>query len=179
MQALSILSRHVAGLLRMSPLSTPSTRSELGEDYLLWDAKSSVRCGNPVRSWRVLSDWISSRGDKAEDYKWLAAQRYGWEDARLISWLTEARIARLFALRRSAEALNVVTHRLSVDPLFRPRSAADTLSLAQTAARSGAERISKILLSDFSARFPGDPRISVSEALRRRLNQPTPERMRA
>src|ERR1700742_5164936 len=101
MQALSILSRHVAGLLRMSPLSTPSTRSELGEDYLLWDAKSSVRCGNPVRSWRVLSDWISSRGDKAEDYKWLAAQIYGWGDARLISWLTEARIARLFSFRPS------------------------------------------------------------------------------
>jgi hypothetical protein len=180
MQALSILSRSVFGLLRIfRPGMWSLAKSELPHEYLLWDAQGSARCGNPARSWRLLSDWIASRGNKLEDYKWLSAHISSWEDTRLISWLTEARVARLFALRHSAEALNLLTRRLSVDPLFRPRSAADTLSLAQTAARGGAERISRILLSDFSARFPGDPRVSVSDALRRRLTQPTPERMRA
>jgi hypothetical protein len=178
MQALSILSRSVFSLLRMSRQDTPSV-AELCDEHLLWDAQGSVRCGNPARSWRLLSDWIISRGNRLEDYKLLSAHVSNWEDTRLISWLTEARVARLFALRHSAEALNVVTQRLRVDPHFRPRSAAGTLSLAQTAARSGGERISRILLSDFSARFPGDPRVFVSDALKRRLSQPTPERMRA
>jgi hypothetical protein len=72
-----------------------------------------------------------------------------------------------------------VAQRLTVDPHFRPCSAADTLSLAQIAARGGAQRISRILLSDFGVRFAGDPRVSVSEALKRRLNQQAPARMRA
>jgi hypothetical protein len=80
---------------------------------------------------------------------------------------------------RSAEVLAVLAQRLSVDPHFRPCSAADTLSLAQIAARGGAQRISRILLSDFSTRFPGDPRVSVSEALKRRLAQQAPAGLRA
>jgi hypothetical protein len=150
----------------------PSMTSELRDDSaVLQDAHSSMRCGNPARSWRVLSEWLKSRGDQPADYGWLSARIFSWEDGRVIAQLTEARVARLLALRRSTEVLHVVAQRLSVDPHFRPPSAADTLSLAQLAARSGAARISRILLSDFGARFAGDPRVSVSEALKRRLNQ--------
>jgi hypothetical protein len=159
---------------------SPPTKSELRDDTaVLRDAHGSMRCGNHARSWRVLSEWLRSRGDQPEDYAWLSARIFNWEDGRVISRLTEARVARLLALRRSTEVLQVVAQRLSVDPHFRPCSAADTLSLAQIAARDGAQRISRILLSDFSARFAGDPRVSVSEALKRRLTQDAPDGLRA
>jgi hypothetical protein len=171
----------VFGLFRMFwPGRTPSANSELRDDSaMLQDAQCSMRCGNPARSWRVLSEWLSSRGDKPEDYGWLSARMFNWEDRRVISRLTEARVARLLALHRSTEVLSVVAQRLTVDPHFRPSSAADTLSLAQIAARGGAQRISRTLLSDFSVRFAGDPRVSVSEALKRRLNQQAPVGLRA
>jgi hypothetical protein len=168
------------GLFRIWPVRPPTTQGEPPDDKaLLWDAHCSMRCGNHARSWRVLSDWLRSRGDQPEDYEWLFARIFSWEDGRVIARLTEARVARLLALRRSTEVLNVVAQRLSVDPRFRPASAADTLSLAQIAARSGAQRISRALLSDFGTRFAGDPRVSVSEALKRRLAQPTPAGLRA
>jgi hypothetical protein len=158
----------------------PTSKNELRDDSaMLWDAHGSMRCGNHARSWRVLSDWLRFRGDQPEDYGWLFARISNWEDGRVISRLTEARVARLLILRRSTEVLEVVVQRLRVDPHFRPCSAADTLSLAQIAARGGAQRISRTLLSDFSARFPGDPRIPVSEALKRRLTQQAPAGMRA
>jgi hypothetical protein len=159
---------------------TPITKNEVLDDTTtLWDAHCSMRCGNPTRSWRVLSAWLNSRGNQPEDYAWLSARMLNWQDRGVIARLTEARVARLLILRRSTEVLDVAAQRLTVDPHFRPSSAADTLSLAQIAARGGAQRISRTLLSDFSARFPGDPRVSVSEALTRRLSQQPPARMRA
>jgi hypothetical protein len=171
----------VFGLFRMPWRGrAPTAKNELRDDSaMLWDAHGSMRCGNHARSWRVLSEWLASRGDQPEDYGWLFTRMIGWEDGRVISRLTEARVARLLILRRSREVLDVVAQRLAVDPHFRPCSAADTLSLAQTAARGGAQRISRTLLSDFSVRFPLDPRVSVSEALKRRLTQQTPAVMRA
>jgi hypothetical protein len=159
-----------------APIAKGELRDETG---VLWDAHCSMRCGNPARSWRVLSEWLRSRSDQPEDYARLCARVLNWKERWVISRLTEARVARLLILRRSTEVLDVVAQRLTVDPHFRPSSAADTLSLAQIAARGGAQRISRILLSDFSARFPGDPRVSVSEALKRRLTQQAPAKMRA
>src|SRR5580698_5566498 len=193
MQALSLPSRTVKHPFHRAPIAMtgtffrilwprrpPTTKHEPRDDSaVLWDAHGSMRCGNPARSWRVLSEWLSSRGDQPEDYGWLVSRMFNWEDRRVIARLTEARVARLLILRRSAEVLDVVAQRLTADPHFRPSSAADTLSVAQIAARGGAQRISRTLLSDFSARFPGDPRVSVSEALKRRLTQPAPARMRA
>ena len=193
MQALSLPSRTVKHPFHRVPIAMtgtffrtlwlrrpPTTKREPRDDSaVLWDAHGSMRCGNPARSWRVLSEWLISRGDQPEDYGWLSARMLNWEDGRVISRLTEARVARLLVLRRSTEVLSVVAQRLSVDPHFRPSSAADTLSLAQIAARGGAPRISRTLLSDFGTRFAGDPRVSVSEALKRRLTQQAAAGLRA
>jgi hypothetical protein len=157
----------------------PLTQSELRDDgALLWDAHGSMKCGNHARSWKLLSEWLKSRGEQPADYGWLSARISNWEDGRVIARLTEARVARLLALKRSTEVLDVVAQQLIVDPHFRPATAADTLSTAQIAARSGAQRISLALLSDFGARFSGDPRVSISEALKRRLSQQAVAQMR-
>jgi hypothetical protein len=179
--AAMIGTRSWSGIFRMPwPGRPPTPKSELCDDSaVLWDAHGSMQCGNHARSWRVLSAWLMSRGDQPQDYGWLSARISSWQDGRVLSQLTEARVARLLTLRRSAEVLDVVAQRLTVDPHFRPSSAADSLSLAQIAARGGAQRISRTLLSDFSARFAGDPRVAVAEALKRRLTQQAPARMRA
>ena len=161
------------------PAAPPGQNAAFDDSAVLRDAQCSMRCGNHARSWRVLSEWLRSRGDQPEDYEWLSARMINWEDKRVISRLTEARVARLLALKRPTEVLKVVAQRLGADPHFRLSSAADTLSLAQVAARSGAPRISLTLLSDFGVRFSGDPRVSISEALKRRLSQQVPARMRA
>lgn len=188
MQAVSNHSRAVQRPLQAARIAfrklwpgRPTTRKDelRGDSADLEDAHISVRCGNPTRSWRVLSEWLRSRSDQPEDYAWLSSHVAGWQEKTVIARLAEARIARLVALRRSTEALTVAAQRLSMDPHFRPLSAADTLSLAQIAARGGAARIARILLSDFGARFPGDPRVAVSEALKRRLTEPAPARLLA
>jgi hypothetical protein len=169
-----------SGLVRMLwPDVSQTTKCELNDAAVLQDAHGSMRCGNPARSWRVLAEWLKSRGDQPQDYGWLSARVIHWEDRRVLSRLTEARVARLLVLKRSTEALRVVTERLTADRHFRLSSAADTLILAQIAARGGAPRISRALLSDFDIRFAGDPRVSISEALKRRLTQQRPVRMRA
>lgn len=169
-----------AAIRRFWPRGRTSPKGEPeGDASVLQDAHISMRCGNPGRSWRVLSEWLMSRGDRPEDFGWLSANISNWQDGSVMARLTEARVARLLALRRSAEALKVAVQRLRLDPRFRPSSAADTLSLAQLAARGGAPRVAGILLSDFGARFSGDPRVAVSEALKRRLTEPTPVRLQA
>jgi len=144
-------------------------------DKLVLDAYGLMRAGSHVKSWQVLADWLKSRGDAPEDYHWLCERTVTWDDPRYITRLTEELVARLLALKRSGEALDVVAKRLSLDPSFRPKSAADTLGLAQLAARGGgAPRVARALLSDFAARFAGDPRVPVADALAHHLGPTRP-----
>ena len=139
-------------------------------EKLVLDAYGLMRAGAHVKSWQVLADWLESRGDAPEDYRWLCERTVTWDDPRYITRLTEEHVARLLVLKRSGEALDVVAQRLNLDQGFRPKSAADTLSVAQLAARGGgAPRVARALLSDFAARFAGDPRVPVAEALAHHL----------
>lgn len=135
-------------------------------DKLVLDAYGLMRAGSHIKSWQVLNDWLQSRGRSPEDYRWLCERTETWDDARYVTRLTEERVARLLTLKRTGEALDVVVKRLTLDPGFRPKSAADTLSIAQLAARGGGSpRVAKVLLSDFAARFAGDPHLAAAEAL--------------
>ena len=155
------------------------TVHERGEDEaVVTDAYGSMRAGNHVRSWKVLTQWLKVCGEQPEDYAWLASRIVTWDDPRYIARLTEMRVARLLALKLTADALAVVVQRMTLDPRFRPRSAADTLSLAQLAARGGgAPRVARALLSDFAARFEGDPRVTVAGSLFRHLTSHAPSRL--
>lgn len=155
------------------------TVHERGEDEaVVTDAYGSMRAGNHVRSWKVLTEWLKSCGEQPEDYAWLASRMVAWEDPSYIARLTEMRVARLLALKLTSDALAVVVQRMSLDPRFRPRSAADTLSLAQLAARDGrAPRVARALLSDFAARFEGDPRVTVASTLLRHVASHAPSRL--
>jgi hypothetical protein len=139
-------------------------------DKVVLDAYGLMRAGSHLKCWQVLTDWLQSRGNSPEDYRWLCERTESWDDARYVTRLTEERVARLLTLKRTGEALDAVAKRLGLDAAFRPKSAADTLSIAQLAARGGGNpRLAKVLLSDFAARFAGDPRVSVAAALAQHL----------
>ena len=144
------------------------------DESVLIDAHGSLRCGNPNRSLRVLVEWLASRGDTAEDYAWLCSRIASWGDARYINHLAQVRISSLLALKRNEEVLELMVQRLTADRTFRPKTSADTLKVAQLAAQSGHSRVSKALLSDFAARFKGDPRIPVAYALKQQLGAAIP-----
>ena len=123
-------------------------------DKVVHDAYGLMRAGAHIQSFKMLEAWLCSRGNAPEDYRWLCERTASWDDPRYVTRLTEEQVARLLTLKRSGEALDVVTRRLERDPNFRPKSAADTLSIAQLAARGGgASRLARILLSDFADRF--------------------------
>jgi hypothetical protein len=139
------------------------------------DAYGLMRSGKHVKSWEVLTEWLKSRGFSSEDYRWLCERTASWADPRYITRLTEEHVERLLGLKRTGEALDVVAHRLKLDPGFRPKSAADTLTIAQLAARGGgAPKVARTLLSDFAARFAGDPRIPVADQLKAHLEPYSP-----
>jgi len=139
-------------------------------DKVVLDAYGLMRADSHLKCWQVLTDWLQSRGHSPEDYRWLCERTESWDDPRYVTRLTEERVARLLTLKRTGEALDVVAKRLNLDQGFRPKSAADTLSIAQLAARGGGNpRLAKVLLSDFAARFAGDPRVAVAAALAQHL----------
>jgi hypothetical protein len=139
-------------------------------DKLVLDAYGLTRANAHVKAWEMLSNWLKSRGNTPEDYAWLCERTTNWDDPRYVTRLTEEYVSRLLTLKRTGEALDVVAARLGQDEKFRPKSAADTLAVAQLAARGGgATKVARILVSDFTARFSGDPRVNVADALRTHL----------
>jgi hypothetical protein len=149
-------------------------RQELRRDEnLVLEAYSLMRAGSHIKSWQLLVDWLKTKGNDPDDYRWLRERVESWDDPRYITRLTEEHVDRLLALKRTGEALDVVAKRLSLDSGFRPKSAANTLDIAQLAARGGGvPRVASALLSDFAARFAGDPRVAVAAALAHQLGAP-------
>jgi hypothetical protein len=162
----------------VSPERTEALRDKQDlkvNDKIVLDAYGLMRADSHVKSWQVLADWLGSRGHSPEDYRWLCQRTVSWDDPRYSTRLTEEYVARLLALKRTGEALDAVTQRLQLDPAFRPKSAADTLGIAQLAARGGgAPRTARALLADFATRFPDDPRIPVAAALAHHLGAARP-----
>ena len=146
-------------------------KEELRQDQTrVTEAYGLMRAREHVKSWDLLQSWLKSHDHNPDAYLWLSDRVTSWDDARYITRLTEERVERLLVLKRTGAALDVVAERLGLDPNFRPKSAADTLSVAQLAARGGGKpTVARSLLSDFAARFPDDPRIPVAAALAQHL----------
>ena len=146
-------------------------KEELRQDQtLVTEAYGLMRAREHIKSWEMLQGWLKSHDHNPDAYLWLCDRVETWEDARYITRLTEERVARLLVLKRTGAALDVVAQRLGIDPNFRPKSAADTLSVAQLAARGGGKpTVARTLLSDFATRFADDPRIQVAAALAQHL----------
>ena len=158
---------------RTAALEEKQTQRE--NDKHVHEAYGLMRAGSHIKSFQMLEDWLKSRGSTPEDYRWLCERTVSWDDPRYVTRLTEELVARLLTLKRTGEALDVVVQRVNLDPNFRPKSAADTLAIAQLAARGGgASRLARTLLSDFAERFAGDPRVATALALKDHLGPLAP-----
>jgi hypothetical protein len=166
--------RHELGL---ETWASPERTEELQRKHDLRDSEKAVtdaygqmRVGSHTQAWQQLQTWLTSRGNAPDDYRWLCGRVAAWGDPRYITRLTEDYVDRLLALKRNGEALDVVAHRLTHDPTFRPKSAAATLQIARMAAAGGGTpRVARTLLADFPARFAGDPSVAAADALARHL----------
>jgi hypothetical protein len=139
-------------------------------DKEVLDAYGQMRAGSHLDAWQRLQSWLTARGNAPDDYRWLCGRVATWGDPRYVTRLTEDYVERLLLLKRNGEALDVVAARLADDPSFRPKTAATTLQIARLAAAGGgAPRVARILLTDFPARFAGDPCIPAAAALARQL----------
>lgn len=139
-------------------------------EKLIHDAYGLMRAGNHVKCWELLQRWLTEHGNAVDAYPWVCESVATWDDSRYVTRLTEEHIERLLTLKRTGEALDLVAKRLRLDPAFRPKTAASTLTIAQLAARGGgAPKLARALTSDFAARFPGDPRTPVAAALAQHL----------
>jgi hypothetical protein len=144
-------------------------------ERIVTEAYGLMRADSHIKSWQLLKDWVSSRGNTPVDYQWLCDRVSRWDDPRYITRLTEERVDRLLILKRTGEALDVVAQRLQVDQNFRPKTAADTLAIAQMAVSGGgAPRVARTLLLDFATRYAGDPRVPAAQALARHLGSTAP-----
>jgi hypothetical protein len=158
---------------RTAALEEKQTQRE--NDKQVHEAYGLMRAGAHIKSFQMLENWLKTRGNTPEDYRWLCERTASWDDPRYVTRLTEELIARLLVLKRTGEALDAVTQRLKRDPNFRPKSAADTLALAQLAARGGgASRLARVLLSDFETRFAGDSHVPAALALKDHLGPLAP-----
>jgi hypothetical protein len=134
------------------------------------EAYGQMRAGSHTDAWQRLQTWLTTRGNSPDDYRWLCGRVATWGDPRYLTRLSQDYVERLLLLKRTGEALDVVTKRLAEDPSFRPKSAAATLQIARIAAGGGgASRVARTLLADFSTRFAGDPSVLAANALARQL----------
>jgi hypothetical protein len=139
-------------------------------DKEVLDAYGQMRAGSHIDAWQRLQSWLTARGNAPDDYRWLCGRVATWGDPRYLTRLTEDYVERLLLLKRNGEALDVVAARLAEDPSFRPKTAATTLQIARIAAAGGgAPRVARTLLTDFPARFAGDPCVPAATALARQL----------
>jgi hypothetical protein len=144
-------------------------------ERIVTEAYGLMRASSHIKCWQMLKDWVSSRGNSADDYRWLCERVCSWDDPRYITRLTEERVARLLTLKRTGEALDVVAQRLGVDQSFRPKTAADTLAIARMAVSGGGtRRVARTLLTDFATRFAGEPQVTAAQALARHLGSTAP-----
>jgi hypothetical protein len=166
--------RHELGL---ETWASPERTDELRRKQDLRDSEEQIteaygqmRAGSHTQAWQLLQTWLAARGNAPDEYRWLCARVATWDDPRYLTRLTEDYVDRLLALKRTGEALDVVSARLAHDPSFRPKSAAATLAVARIAAvGGGTPRVARTLLADFPTRFAGDPSVVAATALARHL----------
>jgi hypothetical protein len=166
--------RHALGLETWHSPEQAEERRRLRDlrdsEAVVTESYGLVRVGAHTKAWAMLQAWLDSRKHDTEDYRWLCERVSTWNDSRYANRLTEDYVARLLLLKRTGEALDAVKNRLRSDPTFRPKTAADTLSIVQLAVGGGgAPSVARALLGDFASRFSNDPRVRTAEALRCRL----------
>ena len=159
---------------RTARLEEKQTQRE--NDKHVHEAYGLMRAGSHIKSFQMLEDWLKSRGNTPEDYRWLCERTLSWDDPRYVTRLTEEHVARLLTLKRTGEALDVVAQRLNLDADLSAQVGGGYLDVLRSWPRAAAapRGVARVLLSDFAARFAGDSALPAALMLKDHLGPLAP-----
>jgi hypothetical protein len=115
------------------------------------------RGGAHGNAWKTVEAHLQRSPDRMTELRMLFERIARWPDVRLGHLLANELLPNLLAGNRPGEALNIVRGRLQVDPEFRPLRGEDAIRMAELARDGGDRRTARLLLKDFSERYPAHP----------------------
>ncbi len=95
-----------------------------------------ARGGNHAGAWNTLQRELAAQGHTFETYEWMLARLVGAELRLLARRLAQDFVSRALD-RDNGRVLRIVRERLTLDPSFRPRLAAETARVAELARLAG------------------------------------------
>jgi hypothetical protein len=119
-------------------------------------AYAQMRSGNLAGAWLAIESRLGAHHRDRETYDWLLERLERLDDARLANRLAQDQIRHALG-RDNGRVVEILRRRLALDPLFRPRSAAETVRVAQLARLSGDRSSAQRLLGDFATHFGDAP----------------------
>ncbi len=111
--------------------------------YALW------RNGARADAWRALEQQAAAAPAADEELRWAYGISRGWDAAALSTRIAQELIHLDLQAGRTGYALSLAREQLTGDSQFRPRTAAETLELAQLAARCADATLALALLDGF------------------------------
>lgn len=127
-----------------------------------------ARGGNLAAAWLSIEGELARQQHAFEFYDWMLERLRGLDDPGLARRLAQHYVTRALT-RDNARVTRLVQRCLADDASFRPRSAAETLRVAELARLGGDRRTARAMLVDFPAHFPGDSGIAQAAAMVRQL----------
>jgi len=115
-----------------------------------------ARGGNLADAWADIERELAASGHAIGCYQWLLERLARLDDPRLANRLAQQWIHQALG-RDNGRVVALARERLTADPGFRPRSAAETLRVATLARLAGEPRIAERLLERFTEYFPESP----------------------
>jgi hypothetical protein len=129
------------------------------------------RNGARTNAWQTLVRTVADAHDPIGELRWLHEQIARWNESALTGRVAQELVVRLMAIHRYGEAIAITRGQLAADADYRPRTAEETLRLAQMARDGGDGSTALALLRDFPRFFPGDPLLPAAIALVRELER--------
>jgi len=129
-----------------------------------------ARGGNLAGAWHTIQHELARQNHAFAYNDWMFVRLSALDDRRLATRLAQDYLSRALG-RDNALVTRLVRRCLAQDPAFRPRSAAETLRIAELARLAGDRASAQTLLLGFEQRFPGDSALPQVLALDERLRR--------
>jgi hypothetical protein len=126
---------------------------ELERSRFIDTVYGQARGGNLSGAWRTIEQELSARNHDFETYDWLLGRVDRFPDGRLAHRLAQEYLSRALG-RDNGRVVRLVRGRLEADAGFRPRSATETLRVAELARLAGERSLAQRLVADFKRHFP-------------------------
>lgn len=164
------LRRHELGTATVDSPEQRTARELLEQDKahdeMIDEIYRLSRAGKLTAAYEQIKQQVTAPGSPALQRARMFESLSRWDDKRLALRIGRELVGELIEIRRSGDALDVMTRCLEWDPTFRPSRAADAIRLVNEARDRGQVAVADTILTDFEASYPNDPAVSVARTLR-------------